>query len=102
MPTTPRGLATDGTNVYVAAFMSGNQTTTVGETFVPDGFDSAVAGGGAPGGVPGPNDNDGGDVAPENRSSLSGLMGVNWKDALGRDWDALVPFSLPDHDVFTW
>ncbi|MEZ7981366.1 MAG: hypothetical protein QMC74_16920 [Myxococcota bacterium] len=97
---TPRALATDGTNVYVAAFMSGNQTATVGETFVPDGFDSAVAAGGAPGGVVGPNDNDGGDVAPETGVIVK-FDGVNWKDALGRDWDALVPFSLPDHDVFT-
>ena len=49
---TPRALATDGTNVYVAAFLSGNQTTTIGEPLVPDGFDSAGPGGGAPGAFP--------------------------------------------------
>ena len=37
---TPRGLAVtpDGSTVYVAAFQSGNQTTTINETVVPDGF----------------------------------------------------------------
>ncbi len=38
---TPRALATDGSTVYVAAFMSGNQTATVNETLIPDGFDGA-------------------------------------------------------------
>ncbi len=37
---TPRGLAVtpDGGTVYVAAFQSGNQTTVINETVVPDGF----------------------------------------------------------------
>ena len=96
---TPRALATDGTNVYVAAFLSGNQTTTIGEPLVPDGFDSAGPSGGAPGGVPGPNDNAAGDPAPETGLIVK-LDGAVWRDALGRSWDALVPFDLPDHDVF--
>jgi DNA-binding beta-propeller fold protein YncE len=97
---TPRALATDGTNVYVAAFMSGNQTTTVNETLIPNGFDSAGPSGGAPGGVPGPDDNAAGDPAPE-----TGLIlkhdGVAWRDTLGRSWNGVVPFMLPDSDVFT-
>jgi DNA-binding beta-propeller fold protein YncE len=97
---TPRALATDGTTVYVAAFMSGNQSTSIGETLVPNGFDSGTPGGGAPGGVPGPNDNAGGDAAPETGVIVK-FDGANWKDAIGRNWDALVPFSLPDHDVFS-
>jgi DNA-binding beta-propeller fold protein YncE len=97
---TPRALATDGTNVYVAAFMSGNQSTSISETLVPNGFDSGTPGGGAPGGVPGPNDNAGGDAAPETGVIVK-YDGDNWKDAMGRNWDALVPFSLPDHDVFS-
>ena len=52
---TPRALATDGTTVYVAAFLSGNQTATVNETLVPDGFVSSCGGGGAGNGVPGPS-----------------------------------------------
>jgi len=97
---TPRALATDGTNVYVAAFMSGNQTTTIGEPAVPNGFDSAGPSGAAPGGVPGPDDNAGGAAAPE-----TGLIvkfdGTDWRDAANRTWNGLVPFSLPDSDVFT-
>ena len=96
---TPRALATDGTNVYVAAFMSGNQTTTINETLVPNGFDGAPAQGGAPGGVPGPNDSNLGPGAPET-GVIVRFDGTHWKDAVNRDWDALVPFSLPDNDVF--
>ena len=42
---TPRALATSPNRdtVYVAAFHSGNQTTSIGETVVPNGFDSAIA-----------------------------------------------------------
>jgi len=98
---TPRALATDGTTVYVAAFHSGNQTTVVTETFVPDGFDSAGPSGGAPGGVPGPDDNAFGDAAPE-----TGLIvkwdGTDWVDTLGRSWNGVVPWRLPDHDVFAF
>jgi DNA-binding beta-propeller fold protein YncE len=98
---TPRALATDGTTVYVASFHSGNQTTVVNETVVPDGFDSAGPSGGAPGGVPGPNDNVFGDPAPE-----TGLIvkwdGADWRDVLGRSWNGLVPWRLPDDDVFAF
>ena len=66
---TPRALAVsaDGNRVYVAAFASGNQTTAILETSVPDGFDAASPdpATGAPGGVPGPSDNASGDPAPE-------------------------------------
>ena len=52
---TPRALATDGTTVYVAAFMSGNETTVVNETVVADGF----GGTGAPGRCPARHPNQG-------------------------------------------
>ena len=58
---TPRALAAspDGGTVFVAAFHSGNETTVINETVVPDGFDGAgpqvCSGGLAPGGVPGPD-----------------------------------------------
>jgi YVTN family beta-propeller protein len=56
---TPRALAVspDGNTVYAAAHFSGNQTTVINETVVPDDFDSAGPSGGAPGGVPAPSAN---------------------------------------------
>jgi hypothetical protein len=109
---TPRALAVgdNGDTVYVAAFRSGNQTTTINETLVPDGFDSAGPSGGAPGGVPGPDDNCfQADADPACEESVAapetGIIvkfdGAAWRDAIGRDWSALVPFNLPDHDVFS-
>ncbi len=99
---TPRALAVspDGNTVYAAAFHSGNQSTVILETLVPDGFDSAAPSGGAPGGVPGPNDNGAGALAPETGVIVK-FDGANWKDSLGRNWDSLVKLNLPDHDVFS-
>jgi sugar lactone lactonase YvrE len=100
---TPRALATDGTTVYVAAFHSGNQTTVINETLVCNGFQvsgGSGCGAGAPGGVPGPDDNVFGSPAPETGVIVK-WNGANWLDAIGRSWNALVPFALPDRDVFT-
>ena len=107
---TPRALATsfDGTTVYVAAFQSGNQTTTILEEAVCDGFESAPqcntgAGDFAPGGNPGPSDNHAGVSAPE-----VGLIvkydnaASQWQDELGRSWNDIVKFDLPDQDVFAF
>jgi hypothetical protein len=88
---TPRALATDGTTVYVAAFMSGNQTTVVNETVVIDGFGGN--------GAPGPNDNAAGDPAPE-VGAIVKRIGGNWLDADGTNRNGSVPFHLPDNDVF--
>jgi YVTN family beta-propeller protein len=107
---TPRALATDGTNVYVAAFHSGNQTTSLLEPCVRNGF--ANAGSGAPetqcpiqanvpGGVPGPNTNAASDAAPETGIIVK-FNGTNWVDVLNRSWNNQVPFSLPDRDVFAF
>jgi DNA-binding beta-propeller fold protein YncE len=91
---TPGALAVspDGTRVYAAAFRSGNRTTVVHESAVPDGGQVA-------GGVPRPNTNSQGVLAPE-----VGLIvradGTHWVDELGRLWDDKVRFSLPDKDVF--
>ena len=102
---TPRALATspDGSTVYAAVFQSGNQTTTVSEGAVCNGGASSsscsVSGATAPGGLPAPNQSDGGQPAPE-----TGLIvkfdGTNWLDELGRQWDGVVRFNLPDLDVF--
>jgi thrombospondin type 3 repeat protein len=103
---TPRALATDGTTVYVASFMSGNQTTAINEKAVCDGFTSAgpcttPGGATAPGGLPGPSTNAAGAPAPETSLMVKFDPATSqWLDVLGRDWDAVVPFNLPDHDVF--
>jgi len=67
---------------------------------VPDGFDAATAGGGAPNGVPGPDDNANTDPAPETGVIVK-FDGAAWRDVDGGDWSSLVNFSLPDHDVFS-
>ena len=103
----PRALATspDGSRVYVAVFRSGNQTTTVPESAVCDGGASAapceVRGTVYPGGLPAPNENHTREPGPETGLivKLDAESG-EWRDELGRSWNAAVRFSLPDLDVF--
>ena len=100
---TPRALATtaDGSTVYVAAFHSGNQTTAITETAVPNGF-------GANGAFGPPNNCWQNDADPQcEQSSAAPEVGVivkfngtNWLDQKGTNWNSLVRFSLPDRDVF--
>ena len=107
---TPRGLATDGSTVYVAAFHSGNQTTAIPETAVPNGFATSCVGstpGGLGQGVPGPAtsvDPDGAGPLPAPPAPETGLIvkfdGSDWVDALGCTWNDAVELELPDHDVF--
>jgi DNA-binding beta-propeller fold protein YncE len=110
---TPRALAVsvDGNTVYVAAFHSGNQTTTIPEQTVCDGFTSALPcnapgfdgtpGFVVPGGLPAPNDNAAGAPAPETGLIVKFDNATGeWNDQLGRDWAPAIPFDLPDHDVF--
>lgn len=104
---TPRALAVspDRQTVYVAAFKSGNQTTSLFEPIVCDGFEDVpcVVPGfpTRPGGVPGPNSNIEGVHGPEigiivKFNNASG----RWEDELGRDWTFATRFRLPDRDVF--
>jgi len=99
---TPRGLAVtpDGGTVYVASHFSGNRTTAITETSVPDGFAAAGPSGGAPGGVLAPDDNAAGDPAPE-VGIIVKFDGAAWRDTDTRDWSAVLNFDLPDHDVFS-
>src|SRR5262249_33488191 len=106
---TPRALAVspDKGTVYVAGFKTGNQTTTVLEPMVCDGFDphrpcTVDNGSTSPGGNPGPATNFEGKQAPKvglivkfNNSTQQ------WEDELGRNWNNAVKFSLPDRDVFS-
>ncbi|SET60412.1 6-phosphogluconolactonase, cycloisomerase 2 family [Stigmatella erecta] len=90
---TPRALAVtpDGARVYAAAFHSGNRSSVVHESLVPNG-------GQAVGGVPAPNFANG--VQGTEVSVLVRFDGQNWFDALHRPWTDKMRFSLPDKDVF--
>jgi YVTN family beta-propeller protein len=91
---TPRALAVspDGNTVYAAAFHSGNETTVINETLIPDGFGA--------GGVPGPDGNFAGAAAPETGVIVKNIGG-NWIDAGGNNRNSLVNLGLPDQDVFS-
>jgi DNA-binding beta-propeller fold protein YncE len=105
---TPRALAVspDRKTVYVAGFKTGNQTTTISEGLVCDGFDphtpcTLEGGVVSPGGNPGPATNFEGKRAPE----VGLIVKFNnatqqWEDELGRNWNNAVRFNLPDKDVF--
>ena len=113
---TPRALAVsnDGNTVYVAGFHTGNQTTTVSEGSVCNGFAAAgpcggdgvtspggLAGGQMPGGNPGPSTDHLGVDAPEVGLIVKFNQGTGlWEDELGRNWNNGVRFNLPDEDVF--
>jgi DNA-binding beta-propeller fold protein YncE len=90
---TPRALAVtpDGARVYAAAFHSGNRSSVVHESLVPNG-------GQAVGGVPAPNFANG--VQGTEVSVLVRFDGKNWFDVLNRPWTGKMRFSLPDKDVF--
>jgi len=103
---TPRALtrSADGSTVYAAVFHSGNETTALGEGTVCDGGADASPCGAflqRPGGLPAPNVNVEGIPGPEvglivRKDPATG----EWRDPIGRDWSASVPFDLPDLDVF--
>ncbi|HZP27332.1 MAG TPA: hypothetical protein VFC99_00135, partial [Acidimicrobiia bacterium] len=114
---TPRALAvsTDGNTVYAAGFETGNQTTTVGEGVVCDGFQvnsacssqdgitspGGLPGGALPGGNPGPAVNRTGVAAPEVGLIVKYNKATgHFEDELGRNWTNGVRFTLPDRDVF--
>jgi len=94
----PRALAVspDGATVYAAAFKSGNRTTTLLEQVVPNASFPPFPAGSEPGApatglivkllpnttTPDPNDSSWQDERPTS------------------NWNAQVPFSLPDQDVF--
>ena len=85
---TPRALSVspDGSTVYAAAFLSGNQTTVVHHNFVE-------------GKKPEPNDSIDGVLAP-NSDLIVKYNGEEWVDEANTVWSEHVLFDLPDKDVF--
>ena len=120
----PRALAVspDGSRVYAAAFRSGNRTVPVSEGLVCDGSSPCnVQGTNYPGGRPDPKSGycsagstNAGEICTVDGDCSGGacviretgvIVGFDqgssqWRDELGRNWNAAVPFSLPDLDVF--
>lgn len=104
---TPRALAStpDGSRVYAAGFHTGNKTTTINEFLVRQGISppfNRI--------YPEPLLNQG--EAPEPLVNYAGIsqpsVGLivqfkdgHWVDNIGQIWDDMVPFTLPDKDVFT-
>jgi DNA-binding beta-propeller fold protein YncE len=92
---TPRALAVskDGSKVYAAAFMSGNQTTAVSQFAVEQMY---------PNGMPGPATiNLGGLVIPQPPTGLIvKYKNGHWVDPYGTVFDPFVKIKLPDQDVF--
>src|SRR5262249_29198024 len=86
---TPRPLARNatGSQVFAAIFESGNQTPTIPQTVVQ-----------ANGGMPAPPA--GSTPGAPSTGLIVKFDGSNWVDELNRSWNAQVPFSLPDRDVF--
>ncbi|CAA0079352.1 Hydrazine synthase subunit gamma [Halioglobus japonicus] len=76
----------DGSRVYAASFMSGNQTTTVDASVVI-------------GNKPEPQRNRDGIQAP-NTGLIVQQSDGRWLDEDGVDWSPQVNFNLPDYDVF--
>jgi len=105
---TPRALAVspDRSTVYVAAFKSGNQTTTVLQPLVCQGFNPTLPcigqnGKIMPGGNAGPKTNFEGKQAPEVGMIVKfNKASGKWEDELQRNWNNAVQFRLPDNDVF--
>ena len=87
----PRGLAasSDGRRVYAAIYLSGNGTTTVsGEDAVRMGRAPQLY-----------LDNIPYSAVPKQGPIVRRIDG-RWRDHQNRDWTTVVPFDLPDYDVF--
>ncbi|MFT3859644.1 MAG: hypothetical protein QM742_19770 [Aquabacterium sp.] len=104
---TPRALAVspDKNTVYVAAFKSGNQTSTVNEQVICEGYEQStpctIKNVQYPGGSLLPKANNDGKPAPKVALMVKYDEKTNkWLDRVGRDWYKGVLFKLPDRDVF--
>ncbi|MEC9374974.1 MAG: hypothetical protein VYA80_01225 [Pseudomonadota bacterium] len=103
----PMAVNPDGTKVYVGVYKSGNQTTIVTSGVVCPGGSSAgpctraIGELESPGGVPAPSENIEGIPVPRGNSGLIVKFdGDVWRDSIGRNWNNMIRFDLPDLDVF--
>ncbi|MBT8144163.1 MAG: hypothetical protein KJO55_05640, partial [Gammaproteobacteria bacterium] len=80
----PLAVSPDGATVYAGVFLSGNRTTAI----APGGFGKGA-----------PTNSADGVEAPDSGLILR-FTGSNWVDHRGLVFNAAVPFSLPDYDVF--
>jgi DNA-binding beta-propeller fold protein YncE len=104
---TPRALAVtpDGGRVYAAGFHTGNKTTTINEFLVRQGisppfnriYPEPLLDQGP---VPQPLVNHAG-IGQPSVGLIVQFEGGHWVDNIGQVWDDMVPFELPDRDVFT-
>ncbi|MEK8085913.1 hypothetical protein WNB94_05825 [Aquabacterium sp. A3] len=104
---TPRALAVspDKQTVYVAAFKSGNQTASINEELVCEGFELNkscwIKGTKSPGGQLGPATNAEGKPVPKTGLIVKYNRATKrWEDVAGRNWSNAMRFNLPDKDVF--
>ncbi len=98
----PRAMVTDGTNVYVAIFESGNRTTVLDQVVVSDPVNPYS-------GDPNPPPNAGAGFDPPIGGALPTPPATSliikkdgaglWRDVNGADWSAAVTWDLHDHDV---
>jgi DNA-binding beta-propeller fold protein YncE len=93
---TPRALAVspDGSRVYAAAFLSGNQTTTVSVDAVKQVYGGVMPPPSTVGPFPQPPTG----LIVKYRAAADGTF--HWLDAYGSVFDAWVKVQLPDLDVF--
>lgn len=80
----PLAVSADGLRVFAGIFLSGNKTTAIG----PGGFPKS-----------GPTTSADGVSQPDS-GQIVRFEGGNWRDADGVSRNNIVPFTLPDFDVF--
>ncbi len=80
----PLAVSADGLRVYAGIFLSGNRTTSVAPNTFPKAPPTTSADG----------------VAQPDTGLILRFDGVQWTDDSGAAWNNLVPFTLPDYDVF--
>jgi DNA-binding beta-propeller fold protein YncE len=103
----------DGSTVFASIFTSGNQTSTISVDATrcippqlppgspPPATCALFSGAIVPARTPGPQASQAGDVKPETGVIVKfDPSSGAWLDAQGGDWRQVVPFELPDNDVF--
>ncbi|WP_226467398.1 Ig-like domain-containing protein [Luteimonas panaciterrae] len=104
MPGRALAVSPDGGTVYAAIFKSGNQTTVVGANNLILGPNSTKYGKKGlttdASGLGGSNLEILGAKKAPNTGVIVQYKNGHWVDSYGTNWDAYVPYSLPDKDVF--